>query len=29
MKKIEEILKHDLWFSAEEAIEQGISDSIL
>jgi ATP-dependent Clp endopeptidase proteolytic subunit ClpP len=28
-KKINEILKHDLWFSAEESIELGLADEIL
>ena len=29
MKKLDEILEHDLWFDAEEAVELGIADEIL
>ena len=29
MKKLDEILKHDLWFNAEEALQYGLVDSIL
>jgi ATP-dependent protease ClpP protease subunit len=29
MKKLEEILKHDLWFTAEEAITYGLVDEII
>lgn len=29
MKKIDEILKHDIWFSAQECIEYGLADEII
>jgi ATP-dependent protease ClpP protease subunit len=29
MKKLDEILKHDLWFTAEEALQYGLVDEII
>ncbi|NBP04277.1 MAG: hypothetical protein EBU90_30140, partial [Proteobacteria bacterium] len=29
MKKIDEILKHDIWFSAQECLEYGLVDEII
>ena len=29
MKKLDEILKHDLWFTAEEALSYGLVDEII